>query len=145
MVRMSKYKVKEFVASKMSELLFEILGRENSKEKFIATLYDVLSPVERLMVGKRLLVMYMVFVGVDYHIISDVVKVSRATIAKFAFLLDRSTHIKYSLSAISSKNKLGNMLNQLLSSIFEPGISQSNWKTAWKLKRRIQEQKRQGF
>ena len=102
MVRMSKYKVKESVINKMSELLFEILGRENSKEKFIATLYDVLSPVERLMVGKRLLIMYMVSIGVDYYIISDVVKVSRATIAKFAFLLDKSTYIKHSLSIISS-------------------------------------------
>lgn len=145
MVRMSKYKVKDSVVNKISELMFEVLGRENSKDKFINSMNEILSPVERLMVGKRLLVMYMIFVGVDYCIVSDVVKVSRATIAKFAFLLDRSTHIKYSLSVISSKNKLENMLNQLLSSVLEPGISRSNWKTGWKLKRRIQEQKQQGF
>lgn len=145
MVRMSKYKVKESVINEMSELVFELLGKENSKEKFIATLYEVLSPIERLMIGKRLLVMYMIFVGVDYDIIIDVVKVSRATVAKYAFLVDRSIQIKQSLLVTSKKNKLHHMLDELLSSVFEPGISFGNWKTSWRLKRRVQEQKERGF
>ena len=142
---MSKYKVKEMTINKMSELLFEVLGRENNKEKFLSSLYDVLSPVERLMLGKRLLVMYMLFLGIDYDMIGDVVKVSRATIAKYAFLLDKSTHIKHSLTIVSSKSKITNTLDQLLSSVFEPGMSLGSWKNSWKLKRRIQEQQEQGF
>ena len=145
MVRMSKYKVDESVVNKMSELVFELLGRANNKEKFILTLQEVLSPVERLMIGKRILLMYMIFIGVDYDIIIDVVKVSRATIAKFAFLLDRSIQIKQSLSFLSSKVKLHTMFDQLLNSVFEPGASFGNWKNSWKIKRRIQEQNRQGF
>jgi uncharacterized protein YerC len=142
---MSKYKVKESVVDKIGELMFEIFGKENNKDNFILALNDVLSPVERLMVGKRLLVMYMVYLGVRYDVICDVVKVSRATISKFAFLLDKSNNIKHTLSIISSKNKARLTINELLSSILEPGVSLGSWKSAWKLKQRIIEQKEQGF
>ncbi|MFH0773766.1 MAG: hypothetical protein V1922_05650 [bacterium] len=142
---MSKYKVKEQVVNKMGELLYEVLGRESSKEKFVTVLNEVLSPVERLMVGKRLLIMYMIFVGIDYDLIIDVAKVSRATIAKYAFLLDGNMCIKHTFSATSSKDRLHNLINQLLSSVFEPGISMINWKSAWRLKRKTIEQKNQGF
>lgn len=145
MVQMSKYKIKESIAVKISELLFEVLGRANNKEQFIATLYDVLSPIERLMIGKRLLMMYMLYLGIDYDVICDVAKVSRGTIAKFSFIFDKSTCIKQSLSVIATKGNIQNLFTQLISSVNEPGVALVDWKAAWKLKRKIQKQEEQGF
>jgi len=145
MVRMSQYIVKQSVVIKMSELLFEILGRESNREIFTLTLSDIFSPVERLMIGKRLLVMYVLFIGIDYWTICDVVKVSRATIAKYAFLLDKSSHIKHCLSTISSKKEIQKTLDQWVSSFFTPGVSFGNWKNSGKFKRRLEEQEAQGF
>ena len=145
MVRMSQYIVKQSVVIKMSELLFEILGKESNRELFTLTLSDIFSPVERLMIGKRLLVMYMLFMGVDYNVICDVVKVSRATIAKYAYLLDKSVHIKQCLATISSKKEIQKTLDKWVSSFFTPGASFGNWKNAGKFKRRLKEQESQGF
>ncbi len=145
MVRMSKYKIKESVMDKISDLLFQVLGRDNNKDIFISSLNDILSPVERLMVGKRILVMYMIYSGVNYDVICNIVKVSRATIAKFAFLLDKSTTIKRALLAISTKSKIKLNIDELISTFNEPGLSLGSWKSAQKLKRRILEQKEQGF
>ena len=145
MVRMSKYKIKDRVLEKITKLTFEILGKENRKKEFDEVLTDVLSPIERLMIGKRFLVMYMIYKGINFDVIIDVVKVSRATIAKYAFLLDKSAHIKSIFKEISMRDEFAGMMNELVSFVLSPGVPRVNWHNAWKLKKRIQEQKHQGF
>lgn len=140
---MSKYNVKQPVVDKMSELLFELFGKENNKEGCSKMLQELFSPFERLMVGKRLLIMYMIFIGIDYDVIINVVKVSRATIAKYAILFDRSVYIRKSILHISSKDKLHTVFDQMVSSLFEPGFSNGSWRAARRLKQRVQKQ--QGF
>jgi len=142
---MSKYTVKLEVTEKMSELLFELLGRINDREKFIATLHDMLSPIERLMLGKRLLIMYMVFLGIDYDTIVNVVKVSRATIAKHVFLLERSSQIKINLRSITTKGKFHLIINEMLKSFIKPGFVRGNWKSAKKFQSKIRERQQRGF
>ena len=145
MVRMSKYKIKDRVLEKITKLTFEILGKENRKKKFEEVLTDVLSPIERLMIGKRFLVMYMIYKGINFDVIIDVVKVSRATIAKYAFLLDKSAHIKSIFKEISARDEFVGMIKELVSHVMFPGTPRVNWHNAWKLKKRIQEKKHQGF
>lgn len=145
MVRMSKYSVKAVVIDKISELMFEVLGKANNKQKFINSVNEVLSPVERLMVGKRLLIMYLVFIGISYDVICGAVKVSRATVSKFVYILDRSVAIKNAFLSIAAKDRVHKTINELMSSVFEPGLSMGSWKNSSQFKRRIQEQKRQGI
>jgi len=142
---MSRYPVKLDVDKKMSELLFELLGRINDKEKFIATLYDMLSPIERLMLGKRLLIMYMVFLGIDYDTIIDVVKVSRATISKHMFLLERSNQIQLALRSIVMKGKFHTVMNEIFESFIKPGFVRGNWKSASKFQSKMSKRKQRGF
>lgn len=142
---MSKYKISEEMFEKTFNLFIEVIAHSMSKSHIHAILFDILSPVERLMIAKRIMIMYLVRRGVDYMVISEALKVSSTTIAKYTYLLERSTGIKHTLDIVMKDSNFKLFFKELLVILYHPGGYKLNWKAAAKLQQAIQKQKELGI
>ena len=106
MPQISKLKLENHVFEKLFDLFFEIIGNNRDKDKFEKIIYDVLSPVERLMVAKRIAIIYLSTKNIEYSIICEVLKVSPATVAKFKLITVNSIGIKPALKKIVNNEKI---------------------------------------
>ena len=75
MSQVSKRFVHKQVESKMYETLFEALKHLKSKEEIQSFLADLLSPIEKTMLAKRLAIAALLMRNYDYQTIMDMLKV----------------------------------------------------------------------
>lgn len=134
MARISKYKLQSRVLDKLFILFFEIVGNKHNKEEFQKTLVDLLSPVERIMIAKRIAIVYLLLKKIDYLTICDVLKVSPGTIAKFSLLMEKSEGVVPTFKNVLRNEKIGEFLDDLFNNLFPPGRYGANWKAAWQRK-----------
>lgn len=145
MTRISRYKLKEEVLNKAFFLFFEIVGKKNDREEFNNIIFDLLSPTERIMIAKRITLVYLLLKNIDYLTIVDVLKVSPATIAKFRLLMEKSTGIVPAFKNILRNEKIGEFLEGLYLNLRGPGQLGTNWSSAWQYKIDLERRKRQGI
>ncbi len=141
----SRYKVEDEVLEKLFRLFFEVVGNCNDKEIFEKILRDVLSPVERIMIAKRIAIIYLLSKNIDYVTICDVLKVSAATVAKFSFLLNKSEGIIPVLNKIIRNEKILEFLKDCLLIIRGPGVPGVDWSRAWKDRIAFERKKARGI
>lgn len=84
MTRISKRVLKEEVLLKLYRLFFEVISQYNSQENFLNLIDDILSPTEKIMLTKRVAIIYLLIKGVGYRDISEVLKVSTGTVVLYA-------------------------------------------------------------
>ncbi|OGK12005.1 hypothetical protein A2954_00285 [Candidatus Roizmanbacteria bacterium RIFCSPLOWO2_01_FULL_37_12] len=145
MARISKLKLKPEILEKLFSLFFEIVGKKNKKEEFQKVIKELLSPVERVMVAKRIAIIYLLLKEIDYLVIEDVLKVSSATIARYKFIIEKSDGIVPSFKKILLNDKILLFLNEFFDTLFPPGTYGTNWKSAWQRKFEIQRKKTEGI
>lgn len=122
MTRISKFPVQDNVLEKLFDLLFEVLENQKDQEEFSKVIYDLLSPTERIMVAKRVAIVYLLMKKIDYYNISDVLKVTPNTIAKFQAIRKKSKGIVKSLKHIVRNEKIANFFEKLFLEIYRPGV-----------------------
>lgn len=145
MVRVSRFKLPEETLNKLLDLFFEVVGKKNSKIAFNETVIDLLSPIERLMVAKRIAIMYLILKDIDHRTICFALKVSMATVSKYRIIMERSNGIVPTLRQMIKHDQMKLMLEELYSLLFPPGKSGVDWKVAWERKRKIERLKQQGI
>lgn len=145
MTRISRLPVKDKVMDKILFLLFETLGKRFDKEEFFEVIYDLLSPTEKVMIAKRVAIIFLLMKKIDYLNISNVLKVSPSTIAKFHFIMERSKGITKALNSIVRNEKITNFLEELWLEFRGPGTYGVNWSSAWKTKIALQKRKIHGI
>lgn len=145
MTRISRFTLNKDMLEKLFTLFFEVVGRRGNRDEFQKVIFDILSPVERIMIAKRIAVSYLLLKKIDYKIICDTLKVSPTTVAKFKLLLERSEGMVPVFGRMLTNEKIELFLGELFSEIFYPGKPGINWKSAWELKRSIQEKKETGL
>lgn len=133
-MRLSRFKLSEEKLEKLFTLFFEIVGKNKNKEEFRKIITDVLSPPERIMVAKRIAIMYLLIKKIDYYSICQVLKVSGATVAKFSLLMERSEGIVPVFNKILRNEKVVDFFEDLFNTFFAPGVPGINWKRAWERK-----------
>jgi len=143
MVQISRYKLDDQLLDRLFDLFFEIVGKHDNQEKFNQVINDLLSPVERIMIAKRIAIMYLLLKRIDHRNICRVLKVSTATVAKFNLLLEKETGIKQTFVPILQIDTIKNFFDDFFNSIFEPGVVGVNWKSAWR--RKIESNKHKTF
>ena len=84
----------------MLETLWEAVSQVKSKEEVKLFLNDLLTPVERVMVTKRLAVAALLLRGSSYQAIEDLIKVSSETIARIALILRDNSGYKIAVNKI---------------------------------------------
>ncbi len=130
MVQLSKREVKPEVQLKMYKLLFEVVGKQKDNRHFTNVLNGILSPIEKLMIAKRVSVLFLLVKKVEWTIICDVLKVSPSTISKCQMILLNNMEIICALKALIKQRDMVLFFDELFLSFFGPGTAYVNWKNA---------------
>lgn len=145
MARISRFHMSVQAQQKMFEIFYEVLGRARSQDEFSHLVDEVVSPVEKIMMAKRIVIMYLLMRGFDQQTICMTLKVSSATVAKFSLLLSNSSHIKTKLEFMVTVDKSKLLFEDLMNLIFAPGTIGADWKGSWQHKIEIQRKKATGI
>ncbi len=145
MARISRNKVKDEVLEKLFDLFFEIVGKKSNKAEFGKIVSDILSPTERIMIAKRIAIVYLLLKDIDYHNICFALKVSLATVAKFKLLMEKSDGVVPAFKTILAKDKISTFLDDFFNTLYHPGVYGINWKLAWQRKRESEQKKTFGI
>jgi len=145
MVRLSRLKLDDKVLNKLSILLFEVVGKTNDSNKFSGIMRDLLSSSERIMLAKRIAIIYLLLKKIDYLTICDVIKVSPSTVAKFSLLLEKSEEVTQTFSSILRQEKVLNFVEGIFNDLFAPGTIGVNWSNAWRRKNVFERKQTQGI
>lgn len=145
MARISRIKLKEPVLTKIFDLFFEVVGKNNNKVEFQKVINELLSPVERIMTAKRIAIIYLLLKGIDNRNICSVLKVSSATVSRYNMMLEKSDGIVPAFKSILRNDKILLFLDEFFDALFPPGTYGTNWKSSWQRKSRIRREKSQGI
>ncbi len=145
MVQISKYKLKENVLEKLFSLFFEVVAKQKDKQQFEKILIDLFSETERIMIAKRIAVIYLRLKHIDQRTICKVLKISSSTCAKYSRLMEKSDGIVPQFNKMLREETLGNFLIEVFNEIFAPGVYGTNWSASWKRKNEQERKKREGI
>jgi uncharacterized protein YerC len=81
MPQISRWPVKKEVYERMFELLVQAVVETSDRSAAIQFLDELLTPVEKIMLAKRLAIVILLIKKYDYQTIQEVIHVSRGTIA----------------------------------------------------------------
>lgn len=144
MVRISPYKIAPEKYHKIFSIFYEVVGKQQ-KDLFNKVLFDLLSPAERVMIVKRIAIIYLLMKDIDYRMICKVLKVSYTTVSKFRIMMEKSEGIVPALQSILKIEKISLLFKELFNDVFAPGVYGINWKAAWERKIAFQREKTQGL
>lgn len=145
MTNISKRKVKEDIREKIFQLLFEAFGNIADREEFTGIIHDILSPTERIMIAKRVTIIFLLMKEIDHQMISDVLKVSLTTVAKFQFIMENSKGIVEALRGLVRNEKIAHFFEEIWLEFRGPGVPGVNWKSAWQSKIAFENKKTRGI
>jgi len=145
MVRNSRFELSEGLLEKLFDLFFEVVGNQSSKSEFKKIFVDLLTPAERIMLAKRVAIIYLLMKKIEYYNICDRLKVSPSTVAKYALLMEKSEGIVPTFKEIVKIDKVKIFLEEVFNNIFAPGKIEINWKIAWENKRSLENKKTFGI
>ncbi len=100
MVRVSYFLIKEDDYEKIFSIFYKVLGQTDDKEKFNKILFDLLTPAERIMIVKRIAIIYLLMKDIHYETICKVLKVSNTTVSKYKILMENSKGIVPALKSL---------------------------------------------
>ncbi|PIP62255.1 hypothetical protein COW98_05070 [Candidatus Roizmanbacteria bacterium CG22_combo_CG10-13_8_21_14_all_35_9] len=145
MVRISYLQIKEEDYEKIFSIFYKVLGETTDRDAFNKILFDLLTPAERIMLIKRIAIIYLLMKDIDYRNICEVLKVSNTTVNKYKLLMERSEGIVPVLKNMVKQEKIWLFFEDIFSQIFHPGLPGINWKAAWERKINLQRRKERGL
>jgi len=145
MVQISRFKPKDSVMEKISQLFFEVVGKNESQNEFNMIIGDILSNTERIMIGKRIAIIYLLNKNIDYVTICDILKVSGATVAKFKLLMAKSDELLPSLKKIIKNEKIKDFMEELLLFFRGSGVPGVDWSDAKRREKELERKRTEGI
>ena len=145
MIRLSYFKIKEEDYNKIFSVFYKVIGETENKDEFSRILLDLLTPAERIMLIKRIAVIYLLLKDIDYLTICKVLKVSNGTVSKYRLLMEDSKGIVPVIKKMVKSEKIWLFFEQIFSQIFYPGRPGINWTTAWEIKNTLERKKKRGL
>lgn len=145
MIQISRHKLKDYVYEKLFTLLFEVISSSKSKNDFNLLINDLFSPVERIMIAKRVVLIYLLLQEIDYRMICNVLKISNTTVSKFKLLMEKSEGIVPILKKTICNEKVKLFMVELIDALKPPGTYGVNWQIAWKRRFEINRKKEVGI
>lgn len=145
MVRLSKRQLDKYVQQRLYELLFEMFSIKRSEKDFKNFFMSLFSSNERIMLIKRIGLIYLLIKGVTASNICDILKISPSTLSKYSLILDKNKNAYDYFGKVVKKVKLVNILEEVINTLYGPGTPGVNWSDAWKTKNRILKRKEIGI
>jgi len=145
MIRISYFKIKEEDYNKIFTIFYKIIGVTEDRDEFSRILIDLLTPAERIMLIKRIAVIYLLLKDIHYLTICKVLKVSNGTVSKYKLLMEDSKGIVPVIKKMIKNEKIWLFFEEIFSQIFYPGKYGIDWKSAWKLQIDLENKKYRGL
>jgi len=145
MVQVSKNKVRNEVLIKIYDLFFRLFLKANNKNKLEKLIEDVLSPTEKIMIAKRIAIIYLLTKQINYSNISNTLKVSLSTISKFNLSLKKYDGIISLINTEIQNEQMMDFFEELVLSVRGPGVPGVHWSSAWKKKNQLELKKIRGI
>ena len=131
MIKLSYLKIKEEDYNKIFSIFYKVIGETENKDEFNRILIDLLTPAERIMLIKRIAVIYLLLKDIDYLTICRVLKVSNGTVSKYRFLMEDSKGIVPVIKKMIKNEKIWLFFEEIFSEIFYPGLPGISWTASW--------------
>ena len=143
MSRVSKRPLDERLLSKIYRLFYEVFSRNKNQDDFLLIIDDILSPTEKIMLSKRLAMIYLLIKKVDYRTISETLKVSTATVLFYsAVFKEKQTRIVNLIKQMLKKEKVLGFLEDVFADLMiHPGIYIGHHKLKWEHEKKKEERK----
>ncbi len=141
----SKYKLNQEIIDKLFNLFFEIIGKNQSKNEFDLIIYDIFSSTERVMIAKRIAIMYLLLKDINYKIICDKLRVSPATILKFRGSLENSKGVLSRFNKILKNEKIKELFEEVYLFLQKPGTPGTSWSISLQNRLEFERKKREGI
>jgi len=145
MVRISYLQIQAQDYEKIFAIFYKVLGETENKDEFNKILFDLLTPAERIMIIKRIAIIYLLLKEIDYRMICKALKVSNTTVNKYKLSLERSEGIVPVLKNMVKHEKVWLFFEEIFSNIFYPGRPGINWTAAWEMKLALERKKERGL
>jgi len=148
MVRLNKIPLPHEKQEKIDYLLFLVISKSISdKTTFLKFISSFISPKEKDMIAKRVAIMYLLKRNMPTFMICSVLKVSKATVAKFALLVeDNTSPLPAILTQLINKRDIVDLLESVLvDTLLQPGMVGVNWSLAWERKKRREKNRKEGL
>ena len=94
------------VQTKITETFLEAISNLRTKNDIQLFLSDLLSPVERIMLSKRLAIAVLLVRGHTYESIKDILKVSQETVSKVSLTLNNNKGYKIVINKIQRSESM---------------------------------------
>lgn len=142
MAQVSRNILSKKAEQRIYEIFVEVIASINKPTEIDFFLNDLLSPTEKIMLGKRLTIAYLLLKGYDQRSICQIVKVSLGTVSKVSTNLQiKGQGYKGVMGKVFAKEKITQILEKLDSFLTEliPPPKGTNWS---RIKREHYENKR---
>ena len=106
MPQISKRKLHKNIATEINETFWEAISQLRSKSEIQSFLNDLLSPIERQMLSKRLAIACLLSRGYSYQSTQEIIKVSFPTIAKVSITLNNNLGYKTTINKIAKADTI---------------------------------------
>lgn len=130
MTRISKRKISGEILLRIYQLFFEVFSRSHSHDSFLVLLDDVLTPTEKIMVAKRIGIIYLLIKEVDQQTISEILKVSTSTVSIYCVqFYKRETRIVKIIKNMLTKEKVLDFMEDIFAGLWiQPGLKKGHYK-----------------
>lgn len=142
MAQVSKNPLRKHIEERIFEIFIEVVASLNKPQEISYFLTDLLSPTEKVMLGKRLAIAYLILKNYDQRTICGMLKVSSGTVSRVNHNIQiQGRGYKGVINKIFAKEKLTLTLEKLDSFLADliPPRPGSNWS---RIKKEYYEEKR---
>lgn len=142
MTNISKRPVDGKKLFKLYELFFEVINNAEDKDEFMELIGDILTPIEQIMIAKRIAIIYLLVKNVDQVVIADHIKVSRSTISRFKLLFhNKKTKLIIIIESFLKNEKISHFFEDLFADIFTRVGYYPDQQLKWEHEKRKEERK----
>jgi uncharacterized protein YerC len=127
MTQVSRFPLSKALEDEMHGLFRRVISELNNEKDVADFLDDILSPTEKIMLGKRLAIALLIQKGYDHRTIQSILHVSLTTVSSVHFWLkNRGTGYRKVIERIVASEKWNDQLEKLNSVIKEFSTLGSN-------------------
>lgn len=142
MTNISKRPVDEKKLFKLYELFFEVINNAEDKDEFMELIRDILTPIEQIMIAKRIAIIYLLVKNVDQTVIVNHIKVSRSTVSRFKLLFyNKKTKLIIVIESFLRNEKVSHFFEDLFADIFTHVGYYPDQQLKWQHEKRKEERK----
>lgn len=144
MVQISKKHLDNYTVEKLSSLMFKLF-KNKSKKVFDILTQSIFSDTERVMLMKRIAVLFLLLKNIEHYKIRKLLGVTESTINKYALIVEKNPNLYEKFNKLIIKEKITILFQEILNTLYGPGTQGISWSAARERQRALKKKKEMGL